>query len=98
MAYKYLVAENWGKGFITAKEYSNIEFIGFPGNIWRIPANNEAADLWVVKVSGSIITKTEAQTIINAQIETAQANWDSLPEERKTNYTVPDRPSNIVLE
>ena len=95
MAYKYCVAENWGKGFIDHSESATIGFAGFPGNVWRIPANNKDANLWVFKVAGSFKTKEEAQAIVDAITATAQANWDSLPEEQKTNRT---RPVNIVLE
>ena len=95
MAYKYCVAENWGKGFIDHSESATIGFAGFPGNVWRIPANNKDANLWVFKVAGTFKTKEEAQAIVDAITATAQANWDSLPEEQKTNRT---RPVNIVLE
>ena len=95
MAYKYCVAENWGKGFITHAESASIGFAGFPGNVWRIPANNKEANLWVFKVAGSFKTKEEAQAIVDAEVATAQANWDALSEEQKANNT---RPENIVLE
>ena len=95
MAYKYCVAENWGKGFITHAESASIGFAGFPGNVWRIPANNKDANLWVFKVGGSFKTKEEAQAIVDAEVATAQANWDALSEEQKANNT---RPENIVLE
>jgi hypothetical protein len=95
MAYKYCVAENWGKGFIDHGESATIGFAGFPGNVWRIPANNKDANLWVFKVAGSFKTNAEAQAIVDAEIATAQATWDALPEEQKANST---RPENIVLE
>jgi hypothetical protein len=95
MAYKYCVAENWGKGFIDHSESATIGFAGFPGNVWRIPADNKGANLWVAKVAGTFKTKEEAQAIVDAITATAQANWDSLPEEQKANS---QRPVNIVLE
>jgi len=95
MAYKYCVAENWGKGFIDHSESVNIGFVGLPGNVWRIPANNKDANLWVFKVAGSFKTKEEAQAIVDAEIAKAQATWDALPEEQKTNSK---RPENIILE
>ena len=95
MIYKYCVAENWGKGFIEVGESTNINFLGLPGNVWRIPANNKNANLWVAKVAGIFKTKEEAQAIVDATTATAQANWDSLPEEQKANS---QRPVNIVLE
>lgn len=94
MAYKYCVAENWGKGFIEHSESATFSITGFPGNVWRIPANNKGANLWVFKVAGSFKTKAEAQAIVDAEVATAQASWDALPvEERDDN-----RPENIVLE
>ena len=95
MAYKYCVAENWGKGFIDHQESATIGFAGLPGNVWRIPANNKDANLWVFKVAGTFKTKEEAQAIVDAITATAQTNWDSLSEEQKANS---QRPVNIVLE
>jgi len=95
MAYKYCVAENWGKGFIDHQESATIGFAGLPGNVWRIPANNKGANLWVFKVAGTFKTKEEAQAIVDAETAKAQANWDSLPETQKENS---QRPVNIVLE
>ena len=99
MAYKYCVAENWGKGFITHSDASKFQVSGFPGNIWKIPANNQEANLWVSKVAGTFKTKAEAQAIVDAEIATAQAVWDALPEEQKQNTNIAtQRPIAIVLE
>ena len=100
MAYKYCVAENWGKGFITHDDSSKYQVSGFPGNVWQIPANNQDANLWVNKVAGSFKTKAEAQAIVDAIVTQAQADWDALPEEEK-NKPIPfgiQRPTAIVLE
>ena len=97
MAYKYCVAENWGKGFIDHSESATIGFAGFPGNVWRIPANNKDANLWVFKVAGSFKTKSEAQAIVDAEVAKAQAAYDALPEDQKNN-SMNRRPENIVLE
>ena len=42
--YQYLTAENWGKGFITSKDNISFSPSGFPGNVWRVPANNRKAN------------------------------------------------------
>ena len=97
MAYKYCVAENWGKGFIDHQESATIGFAGLPGNVWRIPANNKDANLWVFKVAGSFKTKAEAQAIVDAEVAKAQAAYDALPEDQKNN-SLNRRPENIVLE
>ena len=100
MAYKYCVAENWGKGFITHDDSSKFQISGFPGNVWQVPANNQDANLWVYKVAGVWKTKEEAQAIVDAIIAQAQAEWDALPDSEK-NKPEPfgrQRPTAIVLE
>ncbi len=100
MAYKYCVAECWGKGFITHSDSSKYQVSGFPGNVWQIPANNQDANLWVYKVAGVWKTKEEAQAIVDAIIAQAQADWDALPDSEK-NKPIPfgrQRPTAIVLE
>ena len=84
MAYKYCVAENWGKGFIDHSESATIGFASFPGNVWRIPANNKDANLWVYKVAGTFKTKEEAQSIVDAVISQAQTDFDAETETLKT--------------
>jgi len=68
MAYKYCVAECWGKGFITHSDSSKYQVSGFPGNVWQIPADNQDANLWVNKVAGSFKTKAEAQAIVDVEV------------------------------
>ena len=98
MAYKYCVAENWGKGFITHDDSSKFQISGFPGNLWQIPANNQDANLWVNKVAGVWKTKEEAQAIVDALITQAQNAWDALPDEQKQQPFNRQRPTAIVLE
>ena len=92
---QYLVAENWGKGFIETSESTRFSIAGYPGNVWKVPAHNKQANLWIGKVLGTIKTKDEAQTIVNAIITADQAAWDALStEQRATNV----RPEDIILE
>ena len=98
MAYKYCVAENWGKGFITHSDSSKYQVSGFPGNVWQIPANNQEANLWVNKVAGIFKTTAEAQAIVDEQVALAQAAWDALSEEQKNRPGFNQRPTAIVLE
>ena len=95
MAYKYCVAENWGKGFIEAHESRDIGMSGLPGNVWKLPINNKHANLWVAKVEAVYKTKEEAQTLIDAEISAGQAEFDALTEEEQNRAT---RPENIILE
>ena len=75
--YQYCVAENWGKGFIDHVESQRITFVGYPGNVWQVPAYNKHGNLWIAKVAGTLKTKDEAQTIVTAQIDAAQDAWDA---------------------
>ena len=100
--YQYCVAENWGKGFITANDSRNFSIHFFPGNVWRVDANNQDANRWITGVNGVRKTLSEAQAIVNAEITAAQAEWDSIPDddERKDTSSalyIP-RPEDITLE
>ena len=97
--YQYCVAENWGKGFIDYVESQRITFASYPGNVWQVPAHNKHGNLWIAKVAGTVKTKDEAQAIVDAEVQAAQAAWDALPAEEKApaveNNT---RPADITLE
>jgi len=95
--YQYLTAENWGKGFITSKDNISFGPSGFPGNVWRVPANNRKANAWIKEVLGVTKTRDEAQAIVNAEIQAAQADFDALTDQQKENHPV-GRPENITLE
>jgi len=94
--YQYCVAENWGKGFIDHDESFRITFASYPANVWQVPAYNKHANLWIAKVAGAVKTKDEAQALINADVEAAQAAWDALSDEEKTDDN--PRPADIILE
>ena len=94
--YQYCVAENWGKGFIDNVESQRITFASFPGNVWQVPAYNKHGNLWIAKVAGAVKTKDEAQAIVDAEVQAAQATWDALPAEEKTDNN--PRPADITLE
>ena len=93
--YQYCVAENWGKGFIDYDESHRITFASFPGNVWQVPAYNKHGNLWIAKVAGAVKTKDEAQAIVDAEVQAAQATWDALSDEEKADST---RPADITLE
>ena len=92
--YQYCVAENWGKGFINHAESSKIKFVGYPGNVWQVPAHNKDANLWIAKVAGVVKTKDEAQAIVDVEVTAAQTAWDALSEEEKAQS---QRPADITL-
>ena len=97
--YQYCVATNWGKGFIDHVESSRITFKGLPGNVWQVPAYNKHGNLWIAKVAGVVKTVAEAQAIVDAEVQAAQAVWDATPDAEKApaqaNIT---RPTDITLE
>jgi|TARA_R110002153_G_scaffold218966_1_gene371331 hypothetical protein len=92
---QYCVAENWGKGFIEHNESAKISFSGLPGNVWRVPAHNKDANLWISKVLGTVKTKDEAQVIVDAEVTASQTAWDALSDEEKA---ISSRPVDITLE
>ena len=97
--YQYCVAENWGKGFIDHVESQRITFASFPGNVWQVPAYNKHGNLWIAKVAGVVKTKDEAQAIVTAEVQAAQAAWDALPaEEKAPAVEMITRPTDITLE
>ena len=95
--YQYCVAENWGKGFIDYDESFRITFQSYPGNVWQVPAYNKHANLWIAKVAGAVKTKDEAQALVDAEVQAAQAAWDAQTDEQKADEMNP-RPEDITLE
>ena len=95
--YQYCVAENWGKGFIDYDESFRITFQSYPGNVWQVPAYNKHANLWIAKVAGAVKTKDEAQALVDAEVQAAQAAWDAQTDEQKADEMNP-RPADIILE
>jgi|TARA_R100001463_G_scaffold12095_1_gene33334 hypothetical protein len=92
--YQYCVASNWGKGFITNSDALKLEISGFPGDVWKVNANNQDANRWISGVAGDRKTLSEAQAIVDAEITQAQNDWDALSDEEKATVS---RPENITL-
>ena len=93
MANKYCTANNWGKDFFTHEERTNFYLSGQPGNVWVV-GDNTHGDAWIAKVSGVSKTQAEAQAIVDAEVATAQADWDSKSDEHKALHS---RPTDITL-
>ena len=100
--YQYCVAENWGKGFITHDDARKLEFRSFPGNVWRVNAHNQDANRWIAGVAGTRKTLSEAQAIVDAEVQASQAAWDAIPAEdpskQQGSPTYTPRPEDITLE
>ena len=94
----YCTAINWGHGFITHpdKEHGSIQ--GFPADVWVVADNHGA---WVAKVGGTRKTKSEAQTLVTAVVDTSKTAWDDNNVEGESSQQKIDRigfkPSDITL-
>ena len=89
----YGVAENTGKGFFTAEDRRNFFLRGYPANVWMV-GNNVDGAMWLADRGGVEKTKAEAQALIDAEIQAAQAEWDALSDEQKE---LRGRPADIIL-
>ena len=92
--FNYCVVANSGKGFITHTDSRKFEIKGYPGNVWVCDDIPESRD-WVARNSGSVKTKSQAQTIVTDIVEAAQATWDDLSDEDKAESG--GRPTTITL-
>ena len=91
----YGVAENTGKGFITANDRQKFFIRGYPANVWMV-GNNVDGAMWLAEKNGVEKTKAEAQALIDTEVQAAQAAWDALSDEEKAE---PNniRPGDVTL-
>ena len=92
--FNYWVVANSGKGFITHVDSRKFWIRGYPGNVWVCADIPESRD-WVARNSGSVKTKSQAQTIVTDIVEAEQATWDDLSDEAKAETH--GRPATITL-
>ena len=91
----YGVATNTGKGFFTAEDRRKFFLRGYPANVWMV-GNNVDGAMWLAEKGASEKTKSEAQALIDADVQAAQATWDAQSDEEKANELHP-RPTDITL-
>ena len=100
--YQYCVANNTGRGFIEKGDCRRLKPEGFPGNVWKIPADYKFSTIWMNKVSATSKTLSEAQSIVDAEVAQIRSEYDALPEDdpRKitNNILYRTRPGSITLE
>ena len=89
----YGVAENTGKGFFTAEDRRKFFLRGYPANVWMV-GNNVDGAMWLAEKNGVEKTKSEAQALITADVEAAQAAWDAQTDEQKA---MSPRPADVIL-
>ena len=100
--YQYCVATNWGKSFVSEDDSRKILPKEYAGNVWRVIANNKDANIWIAGVDGTRKTLSEAQAIVDAEINAQQTSWDNdniegeTPEDK--NIRLGERPTTITLE
>ena len=90
----YGVATNTGKGFFTANDRRAFFLRGYPADVWMVGNNVDGAS-WLAEKNGVEKTKSEAQALITAEIEAAQAAWDASSEAEKAVSL--GRPTDITL-
>ena len=100
MPNRYCTATNTGKGFVTHQDRNDFYLSGY-GDIWVIGPNangtdNLKASAWLSRVNATSKTKAEAQAINDAEIDTAQAQWDAYADDdirkqepRPEEFTLP---------
>ena len=89
----YGVLTNTGKGFFTAEDRRNFFLRGYTANVWVI-GNNERGACWMADRNGVEKTKSEAQALVTAEVEAAQAAWDALSAEEQA---LRERPGTVTL-
>ena len=88
MANTYCTATNWGKGFFTHQDRNDFYLSGHPGDVWVV-GNNPAGISWINRVNGTAKVKADAQAIVDAKIEEAQAAWNALSAEEQARQPEP---------
>ena len=91
----YGTATNTGKGFFTHEDRRAFYLRGFPADVWVV-GNSEKGALWLAEKNGVEKTKSEAQALVTAEVEAAQAEWDALSAEEQARPGN-SRPSDITL-
>ena len=71
----YGTATNYGKNFFTHEDRRNFFLRGYPANVWVV-GNNEKGATWLAEKNGVEKTKTQAQTLVTAVVDTAKETWD----------------------
>ena len=90
----YGVATNTGKGFFTAEDRRKFFLRGYPANVWMVGNNVEGA-MWLAEKGAREKTKAEAQALIDAEVQAAQAEYDAMSDEQKAVRG--GRPADVIL-
>ena len=91
--FRYGVAENTCRGFFTAEDRRKFFLRGYPANVWMV-GNNVDGAMWLAEKGAREKTKSEAQALIDAEVQADQAAWDALSDEEKA---LRSRPADVIL-
>ena len=89
----YGTATNTGKGFLTVNDRQKFFIRGYPADVWMI-GNTVDGAMWLAEKSGVEKTKAEAQALVDAEVQAAQAAYDALSDEEKADR---QRPGDVTL-
>jgi len=96
MANIYCVASNWGKDFFTHEDRNDFYLSGHPANVWAV-GNNPAGVSWIIRVNGNAMVKSEAQALVDTNVEESQVLWDNWSDEEKLAAPGTKRPEKYIL-
>ena len=71
----YGTATNYGKNFFTHEDRRNFFLRGYPANVWVV-GNNEKGATWLAEKNGVEKTKSQAQTLVTADVDASKSAWD----------------------
>ena len=89
-----VLLQTLGKDSSHTKIRRNFFLRGYPAEVWVV-GNNEKGALWLAEKNGVEKTKAEAQALVTAEVEAAQAAWDALSERKRKATSI--RPGDITL-
>ena len=98
--YNYSVMTNTGKGFITAEDSRAFWRAGYPANVW-VATDLRESRKWVARNNGVSKTKSEAQTLVTAEVDAAKTTWDNDNVEGESSaekiLRIGNKPTDITL-
>ena len=98
--FNYCVATNTGKGFITHTDSRKFWIRGYPANVWVCTDGVESRH-WVARNNGTSKTKSEAQTLVTAEVDSAKTAWDNNNEDGESSaekiLRIGPKPTDITL-
>ena len=98
--FNYCVATNTGKGFITHDDSRKFWISGYPANVW-VCSDCAESRFWVARNNGTSKTKSEAQTLVTAEVDAAKTAWDNNNEDGESSAEkiarIGPKPTDITL-